>query len=79
MVSTHPYSAGTNAVIENTAHIYNYSYENSTWKDLATSIKGYTITYDAIGNPLKWTDNRTLTWENGRQLKSVNKNGYFGG
>ncbi len=48
-----------------------YGYGNTTWKDLATTIHGKAISYDAIGNPLNWKGGASLTWENGRQLKSV--------
>ena len=54
----------------------NYTYANSEWKDLLTSYKGVTITYDGIGNPLSYYNGTsyTFTWS-GRQLESAIKNG----
>ncbi|KYH30465.1 tRNA nuclease WapA precursor [Clostridium tepidiprofundi DSM 19306] len=54
---------------------YYYEYNNSNWKDKLTSYDGKAITYDAIGNPLTY-DGWTFDWEKGRQLKSLNGNGY---
>ncbi len=51
-----------------------YTYD-SIWKDLLTSYNGQSITYDAQGNPLSYLGH-TLTWENGRQLKSYDSNTY---
>ena len=62
------YSAYTNPVNESTADSYDYAYANATWKDLATTIMGESITSDAIGNPLRWQGHKRLTWANGRQL-----------
>ena len=45
-----------------------FSYGNTTWKDLLTKINQTSISYDNIGNPLNWTNGRTFTWQNGRQL-----------
>ncbi len=47
---------------------------DADWGDLLTSYGGKTITYDAVGNPLSdgtWS----YTWEQGRRLKSMSKNG----
>ncbi len=49
-----------------------YSYTNTAWGDLLTSIDGHTITYDEIGNPLSYysgTEESTYsyTWQ-GRNL-----------
>ncbi len=53
----------------------NLSYDNTAnWKDQATVINGENITYDTVGNPLVYRG-ATLTWENGRQLKSYTKDG----
>ena len=51
-----------------------YGYGDSNWKDKLTNFNGSTITYDEIGNPLRYRGN-TLTWQNGRQLASLNRNG----
>ena len=45
-----------------------------TWGDLLTAYNGTAITYDEIGNPNGYND-RTFTWEHGRQLASQTKNG----
>ncbi|MCQ4021800.1 RHS repeat domain-containing protein [Ruminococcus sp. zg-924] len=50
-----------------------YSYSDSNWTDKMTSYNGETITYDAIGNPLSYRDGMTMTWQNGRQLASLQK------
>ena len=47
-----------------------YTYSTGNWGDQLTSYNGTAITYDALGNPLNWTDGRTFTWE-GRQLSSI--------
>jgi len=52
----------------------NYGYANTQWQDLLTNYDGSPITYDAIGNPLS-DESRTYTWQNGRQLASLNQNG----
>ena len=50
------------------------TYGDSNWKDKVTAIGGKTITYDAIGNPLTY-DGWSFTWEDGRMLASMVKNG----
>ena len=44
---------------------------NTNWKDKLTSYNGQTITYDSIGNPLSYRDGMSFTWQNGRQLASL--------
>ncbi len=51
-----------------------YGYAGNGWRDLLTSFRGETITYDAIGNPLSYYGGRSFTW-NGRQLSSCTRNG----
>ena len=46
---------------------YNYTYGNTNWGDLLTNYNGTAITYDAIGNPLKWRNANQLLWQ-GRNL-----------
>lgn len=48
-----------------------YGYGDMNWKDKLTSYDGTEITYDAIGNPLSYLG-KTLIWQNGRQLASLN-------
>ena len=50
-----------------------YTYGNSNWTDLLTKYKSYTITYDAIGNPISYRDGMTFSWKNGRQLATLTK------
>ena len=47
-----------------------YTYGNTSWGDMLTNYNGTTITYDAIGNPLKWRNAVGLTWD-ARQLQRV--------
>ena len=55
---------------------YTYTYGDSEWKDLLTNYNGTAITYDGIGNPQNWAGSKkNLTWENGRQLKSLQNGG----
>ncbi|KOA20845.1 tRNA nuclease WapA precursor [Clostridium homopropionicum DSM 5847] len=67
----YPYTTGTPGTPLKT---YNYEYTDINWKDKLTSFDGKPITYDAIGNPLTY-DGYTFTWEQGRQLQSLNGNG----
>lgn len=48
----------------------NYAYDDTNWKDKMTSFNNLDITYDEIGNPLQYKG-FTLTWQNGRQLASM--------
>jgi RHS repeat-associated protein len=48
-----------------------YYYNDTQWKDKLTKINGYDITYDASGNPLNYRNGMTFTWQNGRQLASL--------
>ena len=47
------------------------TYTYTEWKDLLTNYNGTAITYDAIGNPLNWTNGKMFTWTAGRQLSGV--------
>lgn len=47
-----------------------YAYDDTNWKDKLTSYNGIDFTYDEIGNPLQYKG-FTLTWQNGRQLASM--------
>ena len=70
------YDAGGNiltASAGDTTHTYTYG--DSVWKDLLTAYDGNPITYDTIGNPLTYHDGTTFTWQNGRELAAVTKNG----
>ena len=76
-VYTYTYDNAGNilSVKKNGAVIKTYGYSDPEWKDLLTSFNGQTITYDAIGNPLTYRDGMTMTWQSGRQLASINKDG----
>ena len=78
------YDAGGNIV--KTANITNggasvgevistYTYGNENWKDLLTAYNGKTITYDEIGNPLKYYNGMQFTWTMGRRLASATSSG----
>lgn len=64
------YSYTTAANPTNPTQTISYNYD-TTWKDKLVSYNGSTITYDAIGNPLSYRG-KTLTWQRGRQLATVN-------
>ncbi len=51
-----------------------YTYRTSGWKDQLTKYGSQSITYDAVGNPLTYRD-MTMTWQKGKELKTVNKGG----
>ena len=55
-----------------------YGYGNADWGGQLTSYNGDTIRYDAIGNPLRYSNgNRwSFTWEHGRRLAQAEGNGY---
>ncbi len=48
-----------------------YYYNDTNWKDKVTKISGATITQDQTCNPLSYRDGMTFTWQNGRQLVSL--------
>ena len=60
------YNSSTNALKKTNTYGY-----DTTWKDKLTSYNGETITYDGIGNPLKYRNGMTMQWKNGRQLSQV--------
>ncbi|GFZ33900.1 hypothetical protein CSC2_44260 [Clostridium zeae] len=68
----YPYTTGTVSAATKT---YAYAYGDANWNDKLTSYDGKAITYDTIGNPLTY-NGWTFTWEEGRQLKSMNGNSY---
>ena len=74
---TYIYNASGNlvSVQKNGEVIKSYTYGDASWKDLLTAFNGQTITYDEIGNPLQYRDGMSFTWDKGRQLQSVTKNG----
>ena len=68
-VTTYPLTRGSLNGVTATATTA-YTYGDSNWKDKLTAFNGREITYDEIGNPLKYK-NYNLTWQNGRQLASM--------
>lgn len=60
-------------VITSTISSVNYVYGDVNWKDKLTSYNGQNLTYDEVGNPLFYRDGMTMTWQNGRELKSITK------
>ena len=48
------------------------TYGNTNWIDQLTNINGTAITYDNLGNPLKWHNASAITW-NGRRMKTFTK------
>ncbi len=48
------------------------AYGKSDWSDQLTNINGTAITYDNKGNPLKWHNASSLTWD-GRKLRTFTK------
>ena len=75
-VYVYDYSNGGNiqSVTLNGTTIKSYGYTDTAWKDKLTTFNGQTITYDEIGNPLKYRDGFNFTWSNGRQLTSIRSN-----
>lgn len=55
---------------------YNYTYGNADWGDQLTAYRGYSITYDAVGNPTSYYNGYRMymDWTNGNNLESVTKN-----
>ena len=66
---TYPYTTGD--VQPGSGTVVEYSYQDNVWKDLLTYQSDIgSIEYDSIGNPLRYGQ-WILTWEAGRQLKSI--------
>ena len=51
-----------------------YTYGDAAWRDLLTAYNGEAITYDGIGNPTNYRG-WGMTWQGGRQLASMQKDG----
>ena len=51
-----------------------YTYGDAAWRDLLTAYNGEAITYDGIGNPTSYRG-WGMTWQGGRQLASMQKDG----
>ena len=55
--AVYPYTSGTLGTPTETIV---YGYDDAIWKDLLTSYKGQSITYDTIGNPLTYRNGMVL-------------------
>ncbi len=66
----YPYT--TETVPGGTPEVISYTYGDNEWKDLLTNFNGKALTYDQIGN-LENDGTYTYTWDEGRQLASMNK------
>ena len=76
IAETYTYDNGGNILSRTRSGVTDtWSYESTLWKDLLTSYNGQAITYDEIGNPLTYRDGMTMTWEHGRQLSTLTKDG----
>ena len=53
--------------------VISLTYGNENWGDLLTNYNGTSISYDAIGNPLKWRNAIAIEWS-GRQLSNFAHN-----
>ncbi|MBR4209778.1 MAG: RICIN domain-containing protein [Lachnospiraceae bacterium] len=67
----HAYTTGTPGAATKTD---TFTYGNTAWKDQMTAYNGTSITYDGSGNPLQYRG-MTFTWQRGRYLRTVTKNG----
>lgn len=75
IITKKEYLYTTGSISEETlTNTINYTYTNTNWNDQLTSFNGKAITYDEIGNPTSY-DGATYTWQNGRELASISKNG----
>ncbi len=74
---TYSYQSGNSTPTGTPVEIV-YGYADSNLKDKLTSYNGAAMTYDAIGNPLTWSDPNgawTATWTMGRQMATLSKTG----
>lgn len=76
MEETINYYEGSTSGAPTRSETINYGYSDTNWTDKMTSYNGQNITYDEIGNPLSYRDGMTMTWQNGRQLASLQKTNY---
>ena len=65
--TTYPYTVGE---ITAEGTVVTYTYGNENWGDLLTAYNGEAITYDKIGNPLKYRSGMKFQWDGGRKLTS---------
>ena len=62
--SVMPYTSATSANIAFAeGSILSYGYSTSSWGDLLTNFNGTAINYDAIGNPTKWRNSSSMSWD----------------
>ena len=65
------YSLGSNWAPVKLLESRTYTYGDTNWCDKLIGYNGTAITYDAVGNPLAYRDSMTMSWQNGRQLASL--------
>ena len=74
IISKKIYDYSDSDITSEAVETIDYEYKDSTWKDMLTKYDNQEITYDEIGNPLKYRDDMNFTWENGRCLSTVTNN-----
>lgn len=70
ILSRTEYAYQTGATPTGSSSTVTYSYGNSQWPDLMTAYDGQSISYDGMGNPLRYRG-WDFTWQGGRQLGSA--------
>ena len=69
------YTTGNLPSTPNQQYEYTYGGATATWKDQLTGYNGETITYDGVGNPLTYRGGMEFTWQAGRKLAGMVKDG----
>ena len=59
---------------ESDASTITYTYGNTTYKDRLTNYNGQALSYGTLGNPTKWANGKSMTWQYGRNLITVGDN-----
>ena len=69
------YTTGNIPSSPNQQYEYTYGGATVTWQDQLTGYNGETITYDGVGNPLTYRNGMEFTWQAGRKLAGMVKDG----
>ncbi|MBR5786367.1 MAG: DNRLRE domain-containing protein [Clostridia bacterium] len=69
------YTTGNLPSTPNQQYEYTYGGATATWQDQLTGYNGETITYDGVGNPLTYRGGMEFTWQAGRELAGMEKDG----
>lgn len=74
---SYEYDMGGNliSVYENGDLVKQLGYSASEWSDLLVGVNDESIVCDEIGNPTTYLNGLGFTWQNGRELATVTKNG----